>query len=900
MGLANGTRLGPYEVTAQIGAGGMGEVYRATDTNLKRQVAIKVLPASVAQDGDRLARFQREAEVLASLNHPNIASIYGLEQAGGVTALVMELVEGATLAERIADGVVTLGDALPIARQIANALEAAHEQGIVHRDLKPANIKIRPDGTVKLLDFGLAKATETLAAASVSGLPGASQPPTMTRGMTEIGVILGTAAYMSPEQARGHRADQRSDIWAFGVVLAEMVTGRQLFGGDTTSDTLASVLAREPDLDAVPPSLRRLIRLCLAKDPRDRLRHIGDALAIVDDSSIGVAGAAPTSPRVARALAVPRVAAYGGALAVVVALAAALAWVALRPRPVDDTVTRFYIDAPPGVAFNYTYTATAISPDGRHIVFRVATGSDAPAFWLRPLDALEGRRIPGTDGGDFPFWSPDGRSVGFFAAGKLKRVDLQGGSPIVLADAPDADTATTGGSWNREGVIIFGSPKGMYRVNASGGTPVLFAAVDDAAGETGYGSPQFLPDGDRFLMFVRNEDQKQRGIWVSSLSRPQQKTLVLATNRKVVLTATQDGDASYLLYLQDRTLIAQRIDRQTLALTGDPVPLTSSVAVFPPGFHAAFWSSASGNLLAYRSESSDKPRLTWLYGDGKRQTASGNEDFYTHVRVTPDGSRAAMELSDATGNLDIWTVDFTRQTKVRHTFDPKPDRGPAWSPDGRELAFGSLRTGGWQIFRKDVQSGRPEEQLTSGERDKIVPGWSRDGRFILFIQIGATTSEDIWAIPLEGDRQPFPVLASPFLETNPSLSPDSEWLAYESPHTGRPEVFVTRFPASRSQVDATAPRWQISTNGGSRPRWSSDGRSLFYVALDDASIVRANIRIGAAGIESDKPTVFAEIPVMPVRSPFDVTADGRILVLERTIQGAPLSLITSWPTLMRR
>ena len=878
----------------------MGEVYRATDINLKRQVAIKVLPDSVARDGDRLARFQREAEVLASLNHPNIASIYGLEQAGGITALVMELVEGSTLAERIADGVVPPGDALPIARQIAAALEAAHEQGIVHRDLKPANVKIRPDGTVKLLDFGLAKASEPLGAGSVSVLAGTSQSPTMTRGATEVGMILGTAAYMSPEQARGHQADQRSDIWAFGVVLAEMVTGRQLFGGDTTSDTIASVLTREPDLGGVPPSLRRLIRLCLAKDPRDRLRHIGDALAIVDDSSIGVADAGRTSPRPAGRLSVPRLAAYIGAVAVV-ALAAALAWIALRSRTVDDAVTRFYIDAPSGVAFNYTYTATAISPDGRNVVFRVATASEAPAFWLRPLDTLDGRRIVGTDGGDFPFWSPDGRSLGFFAAGKLKRVDVQGGSPIVIGDASDADTAATGGSWNRGGVIIFGSPKGLYRVNASGGTPVLFAPVDATAGETGYGSPQFLPDGDRFLMFVRNEDRTQRGIWVSSLSRPQEKTLVLATNQKVVFTASQRGNASHLLYLQDRTLIARRIDPQTLAFSGDPVPLTSSVAVFPPGFHAAFWSSASGNLLAYRTESSDKPRLTWLYGDGKRQTASGNEDFYTHLRVTPDGSRAAMELADTAGNMDVWTVDFTRQTKVRQTFDPKPDRAPAWSPDGRELAFSSLRTGTWQIFRKDVQSGRPEEQLTSGEQDKIVPNWSRDGRFILFVYIGATTSEDIWAIPLEGDRTPFPVLASRFLETNPSISPDGQWLAYETPQTGRPEVFVTRFPTSRSPIDETAPRWQISTNGGSRPRWSHDGRALFYVSLDDASIVRANVRVGAAGVESDKPAVFAQIPIMPVaRSPFDVTADGRILLLERTIQGAALSVVANWQTLMPR
>jgi Tol biopolymer transport system component len=896
LGLAAGTRLGPYEVTTQIGVGGMGEVYRAVDTNLKRQVAVKVLPDSVALDAARLARFQREAEVLASLNHPNIAAIYGLERAGDVTALVMELVEGETLAERIAQSPLTLGDAMPIARQITAALEAAHEQGIVHRDLKPANIKVRPDGRVKLLDFGLAKIADGGMLPSSSGVAGLTQSPTMTRGATEVGMILGTAAYMSPEQARGRPADQRTDIWAFGVLLAEMVTGRQLFGGDTTSDIIASVLTREPDISDVPPPLRRLVRMCLAKDPQDRPRHIGDVLLFVEESS-----AAP--PAADSGGGVPnwwRRWVYPATMAVALAIGAALAPVALRRDAIVEAVTRFYVDAPAGSAFNYTYTATAISPDGRHIVFRVATAEEAPAFWLRPLDALEGRRIAGTDGGDFPFWSPDGRSIGFFATGKLKRVDIEGSSPIVLADAADVDTTTSGGSWNRAGVIIFGSPQGMYRVSASGGTPVLFAPVNAEAGETGYGSPQFLPDGDRFLLFVRHDDPARRGIYVSSLSRPEQKTRVLATGRKAVFTGGEDDEPSYLLYLQDGTLLGQRIDGRTLALSGDPVPLSAGVARFPPGFHASFWSSASGNLLVYRSEASDKPRLTWLYGDGKRQTETGTEDFFTHVRVTADGSRAALELADATGNMDVWTVDFARNAKLRQTFDPKPDRAPTWSPDGRYVAFSSLRTGNWQIFRKDVQSGRPEEQLTTGTEDKIVPLWSRDGRYILFIQISATTAEDIWAIPLDGDRKPFPVLATPFLETSPSLSPDGQWLAFESPHTGRPEVFVTRFPASPAQIDAAAPRWQISTAGGSRPRWSGDGRSLLYVSLDDASIMRAAVRAGAAGIESDAPVVFARIPVMPVaRSPFDVTADGRVLVLERTIQGAALSLVTNWHRLMQ-
>jgi eukaryotic-like serine/threonine-protein kinase len=834
--LTLGTRLGPYEISAQIGAGGMGEVYLATDTNLKRQVAIKVLPAALASDVERLARFQREAEVLALLNHPNIAAVYGLEQSGGLSALVMEYVEGLTLADRIAQNRIPLDEALGIARQIAEALEAAHDQSIVHRDLKPANVKVRPDGTVKLLDFGLAKAVDSASGSGIrASARDATNSPTITSpAFTQLGMIIGTAAYMSPEQAKGKPADQRSDIWAFGVVLAEMVSGRRMFDGETITDTIAAVLTREPDLDGVPPTLRRLVRLCLSKDPRQRLRHIGDAVALVDDST-----ATATPARARRAWPWVSIAAS----VVLVGIAVAVTWLSLRPRVVNDEVTKFYVDAPPGAAFNYTYTAASISPDGRQMVFRVATANEAPALWLRPLDSLDGRRIAGSDGADMPFWSPDGRSVAFFSASKLKRVDLNGSSPIVIGDASDADSVTTGGSWNRDGVIIFGAPQGMFRVSAAGGGPMLIARVNNSLRETGYGDPQFLPDSDRFVMFVRSEDPKQQGYYISSLAHPDQKALLFTTKNKAIFVANQQGDWNYMLYLQDRTLLASRVDPRSLAPIGDPVPMASDVALFPVGFHASFWSSASGNLLAYRNEASDKPRLTWIYPDGKRRSETGTDDFYPHVRVSPDGTRATMELADGTGNMDIWTWDFARRIKTRQTFDPKPDRAPTWSPSGREIAFASLRTGVWQIFRRDVTSGQPDEQLTSSPGDKIMPDWSRDGRYIVFIQLGTTTAEDIWALPLDGDRQPYPILQTPALETNPALSPDGHWLAFESSQSGRPEVLVTRFPLSRSAVDATAPRWQVSTQGGSRPRWSADGRALFYVSLDDQSIVRVDVRI---------------------------------------------------------
>jgi Tol biopolymer transport system component len=885
-----GQRMGRYEILGKLGEGGMGEVYCANDTDLKRQVALKVLPNAVASDVDRLARLQREAEVLASLNHPNIAHIYGLERADGVLALVMEFVDGATLADRIAEGAVPLAETLAIARQIAEALEAAHERGVVHRDLKPANIKIRPDGTVKLLDFGLAKTMEGTARSGRS-LAALSQSPTLAspaafdsrsgwpeqrRGpFTQAGIILGTAAYMSPEQAKGKPADTRTDIWAFGVVLVEMTTGHRPFEGETISDTMAAILTREPDLTGVPPSLQHLVRLCLTKDPRARLRHIGDALELVDNQpSITTPGGPQRRFGVWVAVT---------ALAAAVTVAGFVSWLLIRPRAVIEPVTRFYVDAPPGAAFNYTYTASAISPDGRQMVFRVATANEAPALWLRRLDALTGKRLAGTDGADFPFWSPDSRSIAFFAAGRLKRVDVSSDAPIVICEASDADSTLTSGSWNRDGVILFGAPQGLYRVSASASTPTLIAPVDTAAGETGFGSPQFLPDGDRFLMFVRSEDRKRAGYYVSSLSHPGQRTLVFPTRTKAIFVGNETTASSELLYLQDRTLLARRIDQRSLSFIGDPVPIASDIARFPPGFHASFWSSASGNLIAYRTEASDKPRLTWIDPDGKR-----------------DGTHAAVELADGAGNMDVWTWDFARRVKTRQTFDPAPDRAPTWAPDGHDIAFSSRRTGVWQIFRKNVNSGEAEQQLTTAPGDKIVPEWSRDGRYIVFIQIGTTTTEDIWALPLDGDGQPFPVVQTPAIDTNPALSPDGKWLAFESSQSGKPEVYVTRFPESRNAVTPTAPRWQVSTQGGSRPRWSADGRALFYVSLDESSIMRADVRLGAAGLESDAPRMFAEVPVMPVaRSPFDVAADGRILLLERTInQSAPLAVITNWRTLM--
>jgi len=882
MPLSRSTRVGHYEITAKLGEGGMGEVYLATDSKLQRQVAIKVLPESLAANAERLARFEREARLLAQLNHRNIAAIYGVEETKGVRALVMELVEGPTLADRLREGAVPLQEALTIARQMADALEAAHEKGIMHRDLKPANVKLRPDGVVKVLDFGLAKTAEPAAGSD----PNCSSDITVGAA-TAAGAILGTASYMAPEQARGKSVDKRADIWAFGVVLYEMLTGRQPFEGETISDTLVAVLTREPDLDEVPASARRLVRRCLEKDRTQRLRDIGDAMALVEADST----AAVSPAKAKRYWLWPAVAAL---LAVAVTVTT---WLWLLPPAVVNSITRFYVDAPTGTAFNYTYTGTAISPDGRALVFRVASGTGASSLWLRPLDSLTARPLAGTEGGDFPFWSPDNQSIGFFAAGKLKRVDVGGGTPLTLCDATATDTAMTGASWSRVGIIIFGGADGLRRVAASGGVPVLLARVRGSRQETGHGFPQFLPDGRRFLYFIRSRDLKNQGVYASSLERPQDAVQIHATDRKAIYVPDAGRGSGYLLYTQEQTLLARRFDPDTRRLVGDPSPVTAEVALFPPGFHASFWASESG-VLAYRTGASDAPRLTWMSMDGKRQSETGTEDFYTHVRLSPDHTRAAVELADRAGNLDIWIWDFARRVKTRQTFDVKADRYPVWSPDGRQIAFSSARSGVLQVYRKNVDGGGQEEQLTTGLYNKSVSDWSRDGRHLLFVETSQTTSEDIWALPLEGSRQPFAFLKTVFIETNPVFSPDEKWVAFETTESGRPEVYVQQFLEAQNPRGASGgARWQVSNQGGSRPRWRGDGKELFYVGLNNSAIMAAAIRTVGAGIEIDAPRSLFEIPVMPeVRSPYDVVADGRrVLLLERTVsQSTPLVVVMNW------
>ena len=836
MMLTAGTRIGPYEILELTGAGGMGEVYRARDTRLQRDVAVKILPAAPHHDPDPLARFRREAQVLASLNHPNIATIHGFEEADGLRAMVMEFVRGRTLAEIIAgpglsgpgSPALGLGEALDIARQIADALEAAHEHGIVHRDLKPANVIVRDDGTVKVLDFGLAKTLEPAgaeaAATAIGNLPTLTSP-----AVTHQGVILGTAAYMSPEQARARPADKRSDIWAFGVVLYEMVTGRRLFRGDTVTDVLAAVVKDTPDLGAAPAPLRRLLEKCLEKDPRKRLHDISGAALLLEDAQV-VSGAGREPPPAARVASRKNAAIAASFLAVLAIAATVLTVGLLRPKAPDPRAAAFILDAPPGTTLANVHSGSAVSPDGQSIVFSAGAAGAAPALWLRRLGAIEARRLPGTEAATAPVWSPDGRSVAFMAERKLKRLDLAGDAPVTLADVPRADPNQPV-AWSRNGVILFGCPCGLDSVPASGGPVTTLRKTE---GEVAYAAPQFLPDGDRFIYLVASEDPKVQGVYASTLKDPSQRTLILNTDGKAVYVAPRGNRPGYLLWLDGQTLQARPFDAERLQWTGEPIAVAEGVAVVQgrPA-RAAFWTSDAG-LLLYSTAPPQVRRLPLAaFGkDGRHLEDAAPEGPYNAIAISPDGHRVALTRvavpGTADANGDIWLWDFARGTNTRLTFGAKTDENPVWSPDGKRIAFSSNRDGKfYQLYWKDSSGAGEEERLTTGEQHMDPLDWSPDGRFIVYRQMNAKTGWDLMLLPLAGDRKPILLLQTPESDSDARFSPDGKWLAYHSLLNGRSvEVYVQAFSGD-GPIGLSGRRLQISDGGGG-PLWRPDGGEIYY------------------------------------------------------------------------
>jgi len=819
--LSVGTHFGAYEFIGELGAGGMGEVYRAFDTNLKREVALKVLPADVVGDADRLARFQREAEVLAALNHPNIALIFGIEKAAGTTALIMELIDGPTLADRIALGPIPANESLNIAMQIAAALEAAHGRQIVHRDLKPANIKLRPDGTVKVLDFGIAKALET-----AEGPTGPQAPSLTTPAMTQAGIILGTAAYMAPEQARGKTVDARADIWAFGCVLYEMLTGQPAFGGEDVPMTLARVLANDADLESIPravaPSVAQTIDLCLQKEVDKRIADIRDvrlALTGAFESRIfGPQDAAKETTSGASRWLWPAIAA---ALAITTI---ADLWAPWRATPTPPEERHLQLRFPPNVDSSFE-DSFAVSPDGRHLVIAARSRDDEtarntqPRLWLRSFDSLELTPLPGTEGVFRPFWSPDSLHIGFTTTqGErlLKSIDLTGAPARTI---PAGDGVISDGAWSEDGAVLFrNAENGLSFVPASGGTPV--AVTESEAGLLHHELPAFLPGGRNFIYFQHATEDSRSGIYLGSLAtapadQPKEALLFASDGPRWVTNA--DGRTGFIVYQVDDALLAQPFDAATLQMTGAAVRLVAGVYGGEGG--GLFSASADGAVLVYREGIARGRRRVpvWVDRDGSRQSLNLPPGNYDRPRTSPDGRRIAFERSD--GRFSIWIWDLNREALTLLTPGPGQSRGAVWTPDGTRIAFtraGDAIEAGiyWQPADG---SGSPE--LLLGE-DLFARAFTPDGRFLIIESNG--TSRDISVLDLEGTRARVPLLDFPFNESNPEISPDGRWLAYESDESGIAEIYVRPFP------NVAASRTQISVGGGTAPRWGNDGRELFY------------------------------------------------------------------------
>ena len=876
MSLSAGTRLGPYEILSPLGAGGMGEVYRARDTKLGRDVALKILPATFTNDPERLARFLREAQVLASLNHPHIGAIYGLDEANGVQFLVLELVDGESLDKRIARGPVPVDEALAIARQITEALEAAHEKGIVHRDLKPANIALTTDGNVKVLDFGLAKALEPTSGIGID----VTASPTITTPamMTGVGMILGTAAYMSPEQARGRAADKRSDIWAFGCVLYEMLTGERLFRGETITDVLAAVVTSEPDWSRVPLRTRRLLRSCVEKEARRRLQAIGDAWLLLDEMA-PASQSAHWSSRVA------------GWPAVALSLVAAAAlWTLWRQPLVEERALQFHVNPPPGTRFQAGVAGgSSISPDGRAVVF-VATSAGGPTLWIRRLDALTPRELPGTTGAAFPFWAPDGRSVGFFAEGKLKKIDVSGGPPVVIAAAP----TPRGGTWGPDGTIVFGPSVGvLQQVAASGGgTAAPLTRLDLANGETAHRWPQFLPGGRRFLYFVRSSKPNRSGVYLGSLDRPQEKFFVVESLSAGAYSPPHGKTQAYLLWMRENALVGQPFDFERAHLSGEPllIPGAEHVGIVSSLNQAPISLSNEGTLLF--SGADDSYELTWFSRDGKAMSTVGKPDRYAAVRISPDGNRAAVATYDRSGQRDIWTMELARGLPNRLTYDG--GFVSVWSPDGHRIAYHDAT----QTRLFTIAAGGGDRQGVLESQDLVyINDWSPDGQLLMYTKISPATRNDLWLLPASGARTPVPLLVTPFDESHGQFSPDGKWIAYTSNESGQEEIYVRSMPAKESR--------RVSTSGGSFSRWRTDGKELFYRSLD-GRLMAVSVATGAERLEFGAPVPLMRImePLGTFTYPYDIGPNGdKILAL--TPAGSeynmvPLAVIVNWEAGLKR
>jgi Tol biopolymer transport system component len=889
------TRLDHYEIVAPLGAGGMGEVYRARDTRLNREVAVKVLPADFAQDADRLHRFEQEARATSALNHPNILTVHDFGLHAGAPFLVMELLEGEELRAQLEQGAITARKAIDYAQQIAAGLSAAHEKGIVHRDLKPENLFVTQDGRIKILDFGLAKLKPQKISGGVD-----SEAPTM-KPLTNPGVVMGTVGYMSPEQVRGAEVDYRSDIFSFGMILYEMLSGKRAFNGASMADLMSAITRDEPpelsESNAkISPAMDKIVRRCLEKKPERRFQSTSDlGFALEALTTPNSSGANRTE--VVQALTTSAMKMNGWreriwmmATAALLLVAVAFAWAYFRRTPAESRANYTYLPWPEKTSVSIDNGSPAISPDGRRIAFTAVT-EGTNHIWLYSLDAPEPVRLQGTEGARFPFWSPDSRNLGFFSGGKLKRIEASGGTPEILCDAPGG----WGGTWSSAGVILFAPAQlgvGLHQVSGRGGVPTPVTSLDAARLEERHNFPRFLPDGRHFVFFARSAQPENTGIKLGSLDQPQTSFLLRAD------TNAEYSTAGYLIFMRGEKILAQPFDAEARSIRGDSVTLAergNRIITFdysPLSVGADKW-------LIYQSAGNPNSQLVWVDRNGRQLSLVGTPGYFRWLTLSPNGTQVVLERHEPqkVGN-DIWSFDLLRETSDRLTSDASANYYPHWSPDGKHIAFGSNRERFGAIWQKGVNSSNDKEELVFKEEARTIflHDWSNDGKYIVYWKIGEKTAGDLWLLPLFGDRQSKPYLATQFAESWGKVSPDGRWLVYQSNESGRPEIYVQSFPEPGQKVI-------VSKGGGTLPRWRRDGRELYYVAPDD-KLMAVPVEPGA-NISVGTPVALFEVGSYGRRNNryvYDVSADGQRVLLLRPLEDAttrPLTVVQNWTELLK-
>ncbi len=874
---APATRLGPYEIVGPVGKGGMGEVYRAKDTRLEREVAIKVLPPGLGNDEQFRARFEREAKSVSALNHPHICTLHdvGQETVKGeaVHYLVLEMIEGESLAARIARAPMSLDEVLLYGRQVASALDAAHKRGIIHRDLKPGNVMITKSGA-KLLDFGLATAGARGAAQAMTAI---ETHDTVDKPLTEQGTIMGTFQYMSPEQLEGAAADARTDIFALGAVLYEMATGKKAFEGKNRTSLIAAIVSSQPaPISAVqsmsPPALDHVIHKCLEKDPDDRWQSARDVAAELQwiaegGSRAGLPAVISTRRRHREGLA------WGAAgLMTVAALGFAVAWA--RRAPSAPPVVRFTIPNPENIT---AIGSPVISPDGKTVAFQAANANGVSMIWVRQMDALEPRPLPGTESGQRPFWSPDSRWIAFTGGGKLRKVALSGGPPQTICDSQTGSD----GSWSKDGVILFDGQDNdpIWRVDAGGGIPKVEIAQTKESGVVGW--PAFLPDGKHYL-YMSSLTGDSPTLMVRSLDKADAVPLIKTTSRVAY------APPGYLLYIRDNTLVAQAFDASAMKTTGDPFPIGEGLGIDNVG--GASFSLSENGVLAFRAGEKGGQRMLWFDRNGRETPALPEVQEFADTAISPDGKRFAYDLTGAGTNTDLWIRDTVRGVSTRFTFEKERDFSPVWSPDGRRIAYSHANKAAWDLYVKDAAgTGEPELLIESAE-NKFATDWTKDGKYLIYASAGKDTGWDTYALPMTGEKKPIALVKTRFSEHGAVVSPDGRYLAYRSNDSGQNEVYVQEFPEAKS-------KFQVSTNGGVDPFWRGDGREIFY-RTRDRKIVAVPVLSGPTfQTGTPQPLFQATFAAVNARGLYRPTADGqRFLVVSPIGREAlpPATIVMNW------